>query len=191
MEAAISSLITVIFKTSFQTAFFLIMLTSSLASLITDLNANKNLWISQSFFKNRPLLTLFFAKFLQQKNFHYILRPFLKKLYILSETSDEKGPVAIGISIRNEFIYRVILAINRLDSILSDTNLSIAVQTYNRLLDRILRGLSIPFSGEPLNGVQIMGSLKPGHSTFRNLIYLSVNEGVIPTKFIGQFIYTL
>jgi CRISPR/Cas system-associated exonuclease Cas4 (RecB family) len=92
----------------------------------------------------------------------------------------DKDSVAIGISIRNEFIYRVILAINRLDDVVFDADLAVAAPTYNRLLDRILRGLSIPFSGEPLNGIQIMGILETRSLDFRNLIMLSVNEGILP-----------
>ena len=149
-------------------------------SLTDDLNSDKELWISRSFFEGKPPFDFIFSKVQTAKELSQYLKTVLEKLYILTETSEENDSVAVGISIRNEFIYRVILAINRLDVIVSDMDFAIAAPTYNRLLDRILRGLSIPFSGEPLNGIQIMGILETRSLDFRNLIILSVNEGVIP-----------
>jgi hypothetical protein len=149
-------------------------------SLTDEVNSNKDFWIPASFFNEKPPFDFIFRKIDTAKQLSLYLKTILEKLYILIETSDEKDPVAVGINIRNEFIYRVILAINRLDVIVSETDPVILVHTYNKLLDRILRGLSIPFSGEPLNGIQIMGILETRSLDFRNLIILSVNEGVLP-----------
>jgi hypothetical protein len=154
--------------------------------LIATLNKNMELWISQSFFNNKLPFDNIFRKVDTAKDLSLYLKTILEKLYILTGASDDKETVAVGISIRNEFIYRVILAINRLDAIVNDTDSPITVQTYNRLLDRILRGLSIPFSGEPLNGIQIMGILETRSLDFKNLIMLSVNEGVLPQNSAGN-----
>ena len=55
------------------------------------------------------------------------------------------------------------------------------VVTWIKLLDRILRSQAVPFSGEPLSGIQIMGILETRTLDFKNLIFLSVNEGVLPS----------
>ena len=150
------------------------------ASLIADLNLNKEFWISESFFYGKSPFDHIFQKIQSAIGLSQYLKTVLEKLYILTEESLDDNSVAMGVSIHNEFIYRVILAINRLDDIVSDTDLTVAAPTYNRLVDRILRELSIPFSGEPLNGIQIMGILETRALDFRNLIMLSVNEGVMP-----------
>ncbi|MFH0843063.1 MAG: PD-(D/E)XK nuclease family protein [Bacteroidota bacterium] len=88
--------------------------------------------------------------------------------------------------IRNEFIYRVILAINRLEGMASDKEINLNLNTWTNLLDRLLKSQSVPFSGEPLSGIQIMGILETRILDFRNLIILSVNEGVLPAITSGS-----
>jgi len=88
--------------------------------------------------------------------------------------------------IRNEFIYRVILVINRLEGLASDRVIKLTLNTWTSLLDRLLKSQSVPFSGEPLSGIQIMGILETRILDFRNLIILSVNEGVLPAITSGS-----
>jgi hypothetical protein len=83
-------------------------------------------------------------------------------------------------NIRNEFIYRVILALNRLDTVASSPEISFTITTWINMLERLLKNQSVPFSGEPLSGIQIMGILETRILDFRNLIILSVNEGILP-----------
>ncbi len=94
---------------------------------------------------------------------------------------DSTGENTIFDKITNEFIYRSILAINRLESVIRTAALEFSEKTYLIILDRILRKQSVPFAGEPLSGIQIMGILETRALDFRNLIVLSVNEGVIPS----------
>ena len=63
--------------------------------------------------------------------------------------------------------------------------LSVLPVTYVRLLDQLLAGVSVPFRGEPLKGLQIMGPLETRALDFRNLIILSANEGVFPRRNVG------
>ena len=52
--------------------------------------------------------------------------------------------------------------------------------TLRRLLRRILGSQSIPFHGEPAQGLQIMGVLETRCLDFRNLLMLNVGEGFLP-----------
>jgi CRISPR/Cas system-associated exonuclease Cas4 (RecB family) len=89
-------------------------------------------------------------------------------------------------SLRNEFIYRVLLSVNRLDTIIGSPEIRLKTETYIRILDKILRNQSVPFSGEPLSGIQIMGILETRALDFKNIIMLSVNEGILPAVSAGS-----
>ena len=67
-------------------------------------------------------------------------------------------------------------------NILQETDLEVLPATHLRLLERILEGISVPFRGEPLKGLQVMGPLETRALDFRNLVILSANEGVFPRK---------
>ncbi len=112
---------------------------------------------------------------------------------ILTNVSVDMGNIGQGLpdfpmqkNIRNEFIYRVLLSINRLEMIVNNPDISFKTDTYIRILDKILRNQSVPFSGEPLSGIQIMGILETRALDFKNIIMLSVNEGILPGVSTGS-----
>ena len=103
------------------------------------------------------------------------------------ETSNNKTPAnTVQTNIRNEFIYRVAMSVNRLETIVNSPEIHFTTDTYMKILDRMLRIQSVPFSGEPLSGIQIMGILETRALDFRNLIILSVNEGILPAVSSGS-----
>lgn len=55
-------------------------------------------------------------------------------------------------------------------------------KTFFTLLQKLVNGVSVPFSGEPLRGIQVMGMLETRALDFRNVIMLSANEGILPAK---------
>ena len=65
--------------------------------------------------------------------------------------------------------------------LLSDRGLlDIKPQTLERLLSQIVSSTSVPFHGEPAEGVQVMGVLETRNLDFDHILFLSCNEGNMP-----------
>ena len=71
-------------------------------------------------------------------------------------------------------------------NVLQAHDLEVLPITYIRLLSQLLAPVSVPFRGEPLMGLQIMGPLEMRALDFRNLIIMSANEGVFPRRSVSS-----
>ena len=67
-----------------------------------------------------------------------------------------------------------------------DRHRGILPSTFIRLLSQMLGSVSVPFRGEPLKGLQIMGPLEMRALDFRNLVIMSANEGVFPRRNVSS-----
>ena len=76
--------------------------------------------------------------------------------------------------------YRKTLLQLRMELLLHD--FAFTPKTLYMLLDKLVSGVSVPFSGEPLKGLQLMGVLETRSLDFDNVLILSMNEGVFPAK---------
>lgn len=56
-----------------------------------------------------------------------------------------------------------------------------ALKSFLRLLKQLVRAEKIPFTGEPLKGLQVMGVLETRNLDFKNVYILSLNEGAFPS----------
>ena len=77
-----------------------------------------------------------------------------------------------------DFAKRCMQSLNLIGSI----DLDVLPATWLRLLDELLSGESVPFRGEPLEGLQVMGPLETRALDFRNIILFSANEGTFPRR---------
>ena len=78
-----------------------------------------------------------------------------------------------------DFLFRYYITLNRIADILKKRQgeIPVKVDTMVRLIWQLLANISIPFEGEPLAGLQIMGVLETRCLDFDNLIIPSFNEG--------------
>lgn len=83
--------------------------------------------------------------------------------------------------LEREFLYRF----HQCVSDLSQVELPLGTmepKTWYRLLMQYIALVKIPYEGEPLSGLQLMGPLETRALDFENVIILSVGEGIFPSR---------
>lgn len=79
-----------------------------------------------------------------------------------------------------EYIYQFHLALNKITTLIGDSKEFSQIAAIKTLAVQIFGSGTIPFSGEPLAGLQVMGMLETRCLDFKNVIIVSANEGVLP-----------
>lgn len=79
-----------------------------------------------------------------------------------------------------ESLFKSYTLVNRMLSLIENGSLNLRVDTLKKLIHKMLASTNIPFHGEPAIGMQIMGVLETRNLDFKNLIILSLNEGLLP-----------
>ena len=98
----------------------------------------------------------------------------LRDKLISVETNDQYKKIEL------EYLYFFSKIIKRIRT-LSETYPYIKdLRTLKNIFNQVADAVTIPFYGEPLKGLQVMGMLETRTLDFKNLIMLSVNEDVIP-----------
>jgi len=92
----------------------------------------------------------------------------------IPEVDDQYDPL------NAESVFRCFSLTSRLYDLLQNKVIEVNIHTFQKLLQKILSTASIPFSGEPVRGMQIMGMLETRNLDFKNVLILSVNEGMLP-----------
>ncbi len=117
---------------------------------------------------------------------------------IKSIKTDVKTTVALVINIielldstedqiwEKAFFKHYIKVLNELNESLSEVAVIEKLNTIKRWIQNTVNHSPIPFIGEPLQGLQIMGMLETRTLDFKNIIILSVNEDVLPKTQVYQ-----
>lgn len=87
---------------------------------------------------------------------------------------------------RVEFLAVIAEEIVKLRNSLEACDLELTTEVYASLLRRHLQTLRIPFEGEPLEGIQIMGILETRNLDFEHVILLSMNDDNFPGNRVAQ-----
>lgn len=80
----------------------------------------------------------------------------------------------------HESLYRTYTLLNRLQELITSGDLEVDTITLERLIQQLIQTTSIPFHGEPAEGIQVMGVLETRNLDFDHILVLSCNEGKIP-----------
>lgn len=93
---------------------------------------------------------------------------------IATNASQLEGPLF------QESVFRTYTLLNRLADLIVSGDLQADINTIQRLIGQLVSSTSIPFHGEPVKGIQIMGVLETRNIDFEHVLLLSCNDSKLP-----------
>lgn len=160
---------------------YISMLCSEKVQKIHDEMVKSNaIYVDISAFEDDDILKTIFTQKKSPAEFLDYLLEVLQKLNLAwQKYSEETGKHHLEC----DFLYQYYIAVNRMNEVMKTAGeFEMSMDTLIRLIRQLIGGVSIPFEGEPLNGLQVMGMLETRGLDFENLIICSFNEGVFPKK---------
>lgn len=79
-----------------------------------------------------------------------------------------------------ESLFRMYTLYNRIRELIKSGDLNVDILTFQKLIIQLINSTSIPFHGEPAEGIQVMGILETRNLDFEHVLILSCNEGNMP-----------
>lgn len=140
-------------------------------TLIKEISLNNKVYVNESELTRTPFLSLLFTPVTDADELSsYLLR--------VLEALNKHATTPLD----NEFIFHYYTTVSRLQEVMRDAGIQMMPETYSRLLKRAAEMIRIPFKGEPLSGLQVMGVLETRALDFDRVIILSMNEGIFPQR---------
>lgn len=101
---------------------------------------------------------------------------YLKKVIGQVSATKDSSPL------EKEYAYQFYTQLNKLEEIVEQFGMKMSSDSFVRLFRQVMSSLRLPFTGEPLNGLQVMGVLETRNLDFDHVFILSMNEGVFPSQ---------
>lgn len=105
----------------------------------------------------------------------YIVEQIAKNIADNNKSENEKESITI------EFLSGLMSIIKQIKTLHVTFNENMSFTALELIINQLIRNTSVPFYGEPLRGLQIMGMLETRTLDFENVILLSCNEGILPS----------
>jgi len=126
-------------------------------------------------FKRHP-----YARFVDLEQAISSSTPLTSNLSSMLRTIAQNAKDEIQDPLFQESLFRAYTLVNRLNGLIESGDLQVTDQTLQRLTTQIIQQASIPFHGEPAEGIQVMGVLETRNLDFDHILLLSCNEGNMP-----------
>lgn len=147
--------------------------TSQYSKLRSEIVEQRLFQVPVSMIATTPLLEKLFCK---TENWSELSEYLLTVIDAVSESTsagEESG-------YRAEFLSITYDALAKLQNVVCQCDIDMPVKIYHSLVRRHLQAERVPFTGEPLEGLQIMGILETRNLDFKNVILLSMTDNNFP-----------
>ncbi len=160
------------------------------SQLVKDMTAGNRIYVHAADLNRHELLSILFTPVQNTEELSDYLIHVLEALNACLRNNrpnpdDEEmisNSTQTTVDIEQEFIFHYFATVNRMKEVMHEAKIEMRLDTYFRLLKRMTDLITIPFEGEPLSGLQVMGVLETRALDFDRLIILSMNEGIFPLK---------
>lgn len=147
--------------------------------LVNSIIRDNRIYIEPDFFQHDELLRLIFQP---QSDWHSFCQQLLQIINRLAVKYQHLDSSSEHIALEAEYLYQAYLGIQQLhDALQSHLQELVSMSLFFRILQQAIGGISIPFEGEPLSGMQVMGVLETRNLDFERVFMLSVNHGRLPS----------
>lgn len=141
---------------------------------------HNRIYVAASDIPSQKLLQTIFTKCAGAQDFTGYLMNIALEIVGKMKEDEQSGKLSSSGQYQLEYLYTFYTSLQRIRDILAGENMDMDIAVLCRLLRKVFASLKIPFNGEPLKGLQVMGMLETRSLDFERVIILSMNEGVIP-----------
>lgn len=145
--------------------------------IINHIHQEKELYVAQRAITEKHTLYTTIFKLLSKEE--DILPYFINCLLTIKAYLPEEGT---SLLFEKEILYHFYKECSRLKAIFGVHKGKFVLKAFAPLFRQLIQQMRIPFKGEPLEGIQVMGVLETRNLDFDNLFILSMNEGTFPAQ---------
>lgn len=153
------------------------------AKLHTLIIERSKIYVPESMFSVSELLSYIFAK---QSDWKGICNWIIEILSRVTAPKTEDSAATEESNLRREYAGIITDTLRRLANSLENCRVEIETGIFSSLARRMLQNVRIPFIGEPLQGLQIMGILETRNIDFENVMIMSLNDDNYPGNSTGS-----
>lgn len=146
--------------------------------VLREINQNNQVFLSTRDFMeisdNHPLFKTLFTRW-GKDNSSQIIQSFYDLIDLLRDVyKDYKN------ALETEYLYLFYTLLKQFEQTIANRPEPLGLYTLRSFLYDLIRNTRIPFSGEPVSSLQILGMLETRALDFERIIILSLNEGTLP-----------
>lgn len=141
--------------------------------VIERINTWQTVWVPPEFFAESDFLRQLFRPVASVEELQGYIESTLSELGAIPSDSEEARE-------RKEFIFTILDHVIRLGHTVQECGIELPLGIYISLLRQTLTQCRIPYQGEPLSGLQVMGILETRNLDFDNVILLSLTDDNFP-----------